>query len=246
MLLDIPLPLKLEDASDDEEVQENLLASFPAVGAVLGLAAYLVAYILALLLPIPAASAVIVAIVLSLGSELAASSSNISLLTSFIRAKISKMNDVEIATSIDSNISLDNPMSLMLFLSLYLFKVFCIGLLVYHGKTSWIIITFTLAYLVRSQIATLPLIGSTVPMIETEEEKSAVKIPWIVASVIVLCTGITYLPASIIILLITLAMIVGFKKYTSMLGGTSAPVIGLCGVISELIYLFAGVAIVIR
>ncbi len=246
MLLDIPLPLKLETASNDEEVQENLLVAFPAVGAVLGLIAYLVAYILGLLLPIRSASAVIVSVVLALGTELAASSSSISLLTSFIRAKISNDNDIEIANSIDSNISLEKPLSLMLFLSLYLMKIFCIGLLIYHGKTSWIIVTFTLSYLIRSQLASEPLLGSSFPLVETEDERSAIKFPWIAASAIVLFVGISYIPAAIIILLIAFALIIGFRKHSAKLGGVTAPMIGVYGVASELFFLFAGVAIVIR
>ena len=134
----------------------------------------------------------------------------------------------------------------MLFLSLYLLKLFCFGLLIYHAKTSWIVITFTLSYLIRSQLVTLPSSESYGALIEEEDDKYAVKMPWIVASIIALVAGSAYLASAIIILLVAFALIIGFKKYAQQMGGVSASMIGVYGIVAELVFLFTGAAIVIR
>jgi cobalamin synthase len=245
MLLDIPLPLNTE-IEDDDEGDSYLLLSFPLVGASLGMLLYLVAYILGLILIIPTAAAVIISIVLVLATEMVASSSNLSVLTSFIKAKMERRNIYELEESLNSKLLLDEPLSLILFLSLYLLKLFCFGLLIYHAKTSWIVITFTLSYLVRSQLVTMPSSDSYGALIEEEDDQYAVKMPWIVASVIVIVAGHYYLATSIITLLIAFALIIGFKKYVERTGEMSASMIGVYGVAAELIFLFTGAAIVIR
>jgi len=246
MRLDIPLPINSEIDEGEEEGNSYLLLSFPLVGASLGMLLYLVAYILGLILVIPTAAAVIISIVLVLATEMAVSSSNLSVLTSFIKAKLEKQNNYELEDTLNSKLLLDEPLSLILFLSLYLLKLFCFGLLIYHAKTSWIVITFTLSYLVRSQLVTMPSADSYEPLIEEDDEQYAVKLPWIVASVIVVIAGSAYLATSIIILLIAFALIIGFKKYAERSGGMSASMIGVYGITSELIFLFTGAAIVIR
>ena len=247
MLLDIPLPFITEELDEEEDDGDSyLLLSFPLVGAVLGLLAYLVAYFLGLILVMPMAAAVIVAIVLTLGSEMAASTSNISVLTTFINAKIARRSNAELESLLSSRLSLEDPLSLMLFLSLYLLKLFCFGLLIYHAKTSWLIITFTLSYLIRSQLATMPSSDSYGALIEEDDDKFAVKMPWIVASAIVLIAGSAYPATAIITLLITFALIAGFKKYAIISGGVSGAMIGIYGIVAELVFLFTGAAIVIR
>ena len=247
MLLDIPLPLTVEEVDEDEDDEDSyLLLCFPLVGAVIGMFSYLTAYILGLILIIPMAAAVIVSIVLTLGTEMVAASSNLSILTSFINAKIAGKSSAELEHSLREKLTLEDPLSLMLFLSLYLLKLFCLGLLIYHAKTSWIVVTFTLSYLIRSQLVTMPSSESYGALIEENDEKYAVKMPWIVASVIVLVAGSSYLASAIIILLVAFALIIGFKKYSQQMGGVSASMIGVYGIAAELIFLFTGAAIVIR
>ena len=247
MLLDIPLPLTVEEIDPaDDDGDSYLLLCFPLVGAALGMLSYLIAYILGLILIIPMAAAVIVSIVLTLGTEMAASSSNLSVLTSFINAKITRKNGAELEHSLSEKLTLSDPLSLMLFLSLYLLKLFCFGLLIYHTKTSWIVVTFTLSYLIRSQLVTMPSANSYGALIEEDDEKYAVKIPWIVASIIVLIAGSSYLASAILILLVAFALIIGFKKYAQQMGGISASMIGVYGIVAELILLFTGAAVVIR
>ena len=247
MLLDIPLPLTVEDIDFEEDDGDSyLLLSFPLVGAALGLLSYFVAYVLGLILIIPMAAAVIVSIVLTLATEMTAASSNLSVLTSFITAKIANKNTAELEYSLNEKLTLNEPLPLMLFLSLYLLKLFCFGLLIYHAKTSWIIITFTLSYLMRSQLVTMPSYTSYGPLIEEDDEKYAVKMPWIVAGVIVLVAGASYLASAILIMLVAFALLIGFKKYAEEMGGVSPSMIGVYGVIAELVFLFTGAAIVIR
>ncbi len=246
MLLNIPLPFNADEVDAEDEGDSYLLLCFPLVGAAIGMLAYLVAHILGLILIIPMAAAVIVSIVLTLGTEVVAASSNLSALTSFINAKIAKKRGSELELAMSGKLTLDEPLSLMFFLSLYLLKLFCFGLLIYHAKTSWIVITFTLSYLIRSQLVTMPSYESHGALIEEDDDKYAVKLPWIVASGIVVVAGSTYLASAILILLVAFALIIGFKKYSQQMGGVSAAMIGVYGIVAELVFLFIGAAIVIR
>jgi hypothetical protein len=92
----------------------------------------------------------------------------------------------------------------------------------------------------------MPSSDSYGALIEEEDDQYAVKMPWIVASVIVIVAGHYYLATSIITLLIAFALIIGFKKYVERTGEMSASMIGVYGVAAELIFLFTGAAIVIR
>ena len=241
MLLDVPLPIQAEIDSDDETGDENLLMCFPLVGIALGVCAYFVAYITGLLFPVTVAAAVVGAVILTLGTEIAASSSSISVLTGFIKTLINRHGDTEQETKLDS------PHTLMIFLSLYLLKLFCTGLLIYHGKISWIIVVYALSYLIRSQLVQMPSMEDGTALIEEEDDKYAVKMPWIAAGAGILLGGLgSSLPAAVLMLALAFALIAGFKRLSASSGGVSPHLIGVYGVISELIFLCAGAAIVIR
>ena len=247
MLIDFPLPLNIEDETGADEESDDLIpASFPVVGAVLGAIMYMTVFLISLIITVKPASAFIAAILVTLGSEILVTSSNTSTLTLFIMGKISRMSDSEIDTVLESKLKFDYPLPLILFLTLYLLKVFCIGLVIFYGKISWLILVFTLSYLVRSQLSQLSARNTSEPLIEVEDEKYSIKIPWIVSGIIAVWAGLSYLPSALVMLALTFALITLLKKHAASTNGVSAPIIGFYGAASELLFLIAGASIAIR
>ena len=241
--MNIPLPSIMLNTADSEPEENRLLACFPLVGAAVGIIMYIIAWLVSFFFPVSAAAAVIGAIILSLITESIASGGNISTLTAFIRARQNKLQDQELLSSFDHGYSHNNTTDLMFFLSLYLLKVFCIGLLIYHGRTSWLIIVFTMSYLIRSQMATWEDLRTSQPMIEVYDENLAVHMPWTFAVIISAIVGISYLPAVIIISIIAYLLIKYFKRVTeNELGGVNGSIIGTAAAAAELVFLIAGIA----
>ena len=247
MLLDIPLP-KFFAAEDEDEEQKELIACFPLVGAVIGLGLYCIAWVIALLLPVQTAAAVVGSVLLALLTESIASGGNISNLAAFFRAKKEKQSGLEIVKAIEDSNADNTPLNQMFFLSLYLLKVFCFALLFLYERTSWLIIVYTMSYLVRSQMASWNDLRTSQPMIEVDSENSSVKLPWIFALVIsVLVAGFSYFPAVVIIGIIAYFLLRYFKKITEKeLGGVSGTIIGTAGSAAELIFLILGIAMLVR
>ena len=247
MLLNVPFPLSRLDTSDAEEDEKQLLTCFPLVGAVIGILMYTLAWLAAFFFPVPAAAAVVGSIIISLITESIPAAGNLSSLAAFIQARKNKVSRAQLLSETEHGYSQNNVTDLMFFLSLYLLKLFCIGLLIYFERTSWLIIVFTLAYLLRSQLATEKDLRTAQQLIEEDDEVAAVRAPWIVAVVIVLISGLSYLPAVVIILIITYLLIKYFKKIANReLGGVNGVFIGTAGAAAELVFLIAGMAMLLR
>ncbi len=243
MLLNIPLPVALFGKADPDQEDKQLLACFPLVGALVGIIMYTIAWAVAFFFPVSSAAAVLGAIILSLISESISTGGNISTLTSFICARQNKLTGADMVYSLEQGNAHSNATDLMFFLSLYLLKLFCIGLLIYHARTSWLIIVFTMSYLIRSQMATWNNLRTSQPLIEAEDEIDSVRAPWTLAIVIIVIAGISYLPAVLIITIIAYFIIKYFKKITDKeLGGVNGLIIGTAGTAAELIFLIAGIA----
>ena len=241
--MNIPLPVALFGKADPDQEAKQLLACFPLVGATVGIVMYTIAWVVTFFFPVSAAAAVIGSIMLALISESISIGGNISTLTSFIRARQNKLFGTAIVSSMEQGYSQSNATDLMFFLSLYLLKLFCIGLLIYHARTSWLIIVFTMSYLIRSQMATWNDLRTSQPLIEAEDEIDSVRAPWTLAIVIIVIAGMSYLPAVLIITIIAYFIIKYFKKITDReLGGVNGLIIGTAGAAAELIFLIAGIA----
>jgi len=247
MLLNVPLPAALLDTADAEQEEKYLLACFPLVGAVVGIVMYTIAWLVMFLFPVSAAAAVVGSITIALITEYISIGGNISTLSSFICARKNKFSGQEMLSAIENESPHRNTIDLIFFLSLYLLKLFCIGLLIYHERTSWFIIVFTMSYLIRSQMATWDDLRTSQPLIEIEDKNASIKAPWFFASFIILIAGISYLPAVIIIIIATYLIIKYLEKIVdNELGGVTGSIIGTAGTAAELFFLLAGIAMLLR
>jgi len=247
MLVDIPLPKFLAAESDDEEDQQELLACFPVVGAVVGLGLFCIAWAISILLSTHTAAALVGSIFLALISESIASSSNIAGLAAFCRAKQEKASTVEIVDALESANS-DISENQIFFISLYLLKIFCFALIVFYERTSWLIIVYTMSYLLRSQMVTWNELRTSQALIDVENETSAIRLPWIVAMVIALfVAGFDFFPAVIIVAIITYLLIRYFKRMVDNdFNGITGSLVGTAGAVTELILLILGIVLLAR
>lgn len=249
MLLDVPLPKFITAQTDDDDEQQELIACFPLVGAVVGLGLYCIAWLINLILPVATAAAVVGSILLALITESISSGGNIASLAAFFRAKKEKNSGLEMLTAIENTENDNTPVNQMFFLSLYLLKVFCFALLFLYGRTSWLVIVYTMSYLVRSQMASWNDLRTSQPMIEAEDENSSTKIPWIIALLIaVLVAGFDYFPAVVIVGITAYLLLRYFKKISNqeLGGGVTSRIIGTAGAASELIFLILGIIMLVR
>ena len=248
MLLNLPYPFTPQD-DIGEETDDNdlLLLNFPVIGAVIGAAALFSAYLITLLFPGRLVSAIFSAVVITLGTELIINNSNLSMLLIYLTGKISRLSDYELSLRLGTQLSLSAPLSAMSFFSLYLIKLSTVALLVYYGNAAWLIIVYTLAFLIRSQIAQVVEFDSDIPVIEADTENGSVRNPWIAAGIISLLAGLSCsLPAAVLSLPAAFALSALFRKYAVKNGGISAELVGVYGSASELILLLLGASILIR
>ena len=248
MLIDIPLPAFFDNEDYDDGENEELLASFPIVGFVIGMSCYLIAWIILILSPSDLAAAIIGAIVITLLLEFVATTSTIAKLATYLTLKSEKADPITIHTELEAGSSINNVPNPIFFLSLYLLKLFSIALLIYEGKISWLIIIFTMSYLVRSQMATWKDLRDAQPIIEIENPLYATKIPWIIAIVISLfVAGFAYFPAVVIVAIIAYFLLKYFERVAKVeLGGITAPIIGVVGTATEIVFLLVGIALLLR
>lgn len=250
MLLDIPFPQKLIHIEvDEEEDKKELFVCFPLVGAVVGLGLYFIAWVINFLMPVSTAAAVVGSILLALLTESISSGGNIASLAAFLKAKKNRQTGIELVNAVETVEHDHTPTNQIFFLSLYLLKVFCFALLFIYGRLSWLVIVYTMSYLMRSQMAYWDDLQNSQPIIEAEDENYSIKIPWVVALLIsLLVAGFDYFPAVVIVGAVAYLLLRYFKKISDrdLGGGVTGKIIGTAGVASELIFLLLGIILLVR
>ncbi len=242
MLVDVPLPGFLGSASDSDGDGREVPACFPIVGAALGLGAYSCAWFLCALLPARTAAAMVGSVGLVLFLEIVVSGGNLAVLSKIISLSGKKSRDGE--TVLGSTFS----SAQMIYLSLYLLKIFSFALLLLYERTSWLIIAYTMAYLVRSQLATSAGGGGSDALILVRKEKYAVRLPWVIALAIsFFVAGFHFFPAVILVAVLAYFMIFRLRKIVmDKFGAMTSELIGAGGAFSELVFLLIGVMLLVR
>ncbi|MBN1864202.1 MAG: hypothetical protein JW808_04820 [Victivallales bacterium] len=242
MLVDVPLPGFLGSVSDTDRDGREIPACFPIVGAALGLVAYCCSWILFALLPARTAVAMVGSVGLVLLLEITISGGNLAVLSNIISLSGNKSRDGEhvLGSSFSS--------AQMIYLSLYLLKIFSFALLLLYDRTSWLVIAYTMSYLVRSQLAISVCGGGSEALIPVRKEKYAVKLPWIIALVIsFVVAGFHFFPAVVFVAVAAYFMIFWLKKMVvDKFGTMTSELVGAGGALSEIVFLLIGVMLLVR
>ncbi|MCK5844650.1 MAG: hypothetical protein KAG97_08095 [Victivallales bacterium] len=208
MLTNISTPRGLEFDADSDP--GTTVACFPLVGAIVGLCAYLVASLCSLLIVSDVLAAAAATIAITLGAELISGNGEISLLAAVINLKMKGVPVSELQEPPDSRIVFDGTLSLMIFISIYLLKLICVGLLVFHSKSSWFISIFALGYLLRAKLALSPHTADSHPIITVDDPDKTMKLCWLTTVCVVLAGGLAAFPAPLLILIIAYPLFMGY------------------------------------
>ena len=249
LLIVLPLPLQVDNSINETEDNETLSACFPLVGASIGICFFCLSWGITLLLPVRIASSLVGGLLLGILSELVLSGGNTLTLTSYFQARQSGCSGFETASVLDSVSTSTTPqVNQVYMLSLYLIKVISISIFIYYDRMNWIVVVYTLSFLVRAQMLKWNCIRTAQPLFDFQDEENSLNLPWIIAAVVcVIVLGFYALPAVAIALLITYFLIKFIKKtIDAQIGGVSGSIISAAGTFSEIILLLAGLALVIR
>lgn len=242
MLLDVELPDSLV-ANEDVE-PDTMLLNFPVVGAVIGIACYVVAWVMNIVPGKPVAP-YLAAIVITLGLEFITSGRYLSSLISFIENKTAKRSTPESLVLLNDEFNAQRSSTgTLLLVSLFLVRVLCFSFLIQNGCLFWLIIALTLNYGAQGYLATSDELQSGEPFLRTSE--NFVRNLIITTAAIVLIIGLAYFPAVIVALAITGFSVIRMKSYCEdRLGGMTPRMIGLAGYIAELLALITGLTLLV-
>jgi cobalamin synthase len=248
MLLDIPLPKRLEEIAESESAENGtrVLVMFPAIGAVLGIAAYLISWLLILFLHKPAAS-IISGIALAVGYEFLTSWRNVSIAASYVERKLEGASFAETIMELDDKFTTHrNAAGMIVIVSIFLIRAFCIGFLVYHGQLFWLITTMTFGFVAQAHLATMEELDSSGPIVELDDDRFLF-MPWAAAAAIAFLTGISALAPVLVAFLFTFLIAYFSAKYMNeKLGGTTGMIVGIVGYKIEILTLILGLILLVR
>lgn len=246
MLTEIPFPQGLSHHHEESEPALVLL-NFPIVGAVIALislaAAYLFSYVMGNLI-----LAVSFSIFFVVFLEFLTKCRNLSATASFFENRFSGLSSYESFLELNEDFSSQRgPIGTIALLILFLFRVFCVGMLTYHGHVFWILPVLTASYAVQAHLAVVENVKDSTQFVEASDG-DVIKM-WVIASVIILilCFCFKSVSAPVLLIILSFAGASLFRKYcVEILDGVTGNVISFAGYTSETILLFLGVLLLIR
>jgi cobalamin synthase len=219
------------------------VASFPIVGFVAGLAAYVLIWFV-FRFGSQLAGAVISGILAALFIEALTMGKNLSALAIFLESKLGGLKDSRVVSEIDRSSAVSNDMGLFILVSLFLLRIACIAILAGSQYYSWIIVTMTAAY--ASQAALVISRDARTGEKFFDADINGPRLAWLIALVLSAVAGGS-IAAAVVTMLIVYAATMFFKNYCeNRLGGVSGQIIGMVGSAMELIVLVAGIIFLVK
>jgi cobalamin synthase len=235
-----------EKKEEIDEIPDNIVVYFPAVGAAIGFSAYCVAWFLERIMDGKIFAAMLSAVIITLTLEILTLGKDLSTLMNFLKATAKKLPPDEALALIEEKDTVNSGISeLVLLFSLFILKIICIGILIYSQKASWLIVILTLSYLVQGLLAISRSSNLEAPLLPSEQDTA--KSAWIIAAIISLIAGIEYIPAVVLALIISWFSFDGFQKYwLSRFRTITGKSVGLGGIILEYLLLVGGTILLAR
>lgn len=245
MLIDLPLPKKVVDFSDDESYDLNVQRCFPLVGLAVGLAAIIAAKLLGMMNM--SAAAILFAAIMTVFTVLKDSARSLGALISFIELKTENISTITALYNMKGNINIRQPQSLVAVLTIFLVMIFYLlvfGLMMIYGCYFWMIPVFVLSFTIQGALVTVPSVSDNKPIIAIQPQ--AEPQIWYVAGFISLFTMFAEVPGSIFATLVTFGIaFLGtqwLRRFSAAkVGGISVNMIGFAGFIFEVLALLAGI-----
>jgi cobalamin synthase len=246
MLIDLPLPKKVVDFSDDESYDINAQRCFPLVGLLVGLLTIILAALLSKMMNMSAA-AILFAAIMTIFIVLKDSARSLGSLVSFIELKTENVATVTALYNMKGNINIRQPQSLVAVLSIFLVMIFYLlmfGLMIIYNCYFWMLLVFMLSFTIQGTLATVPSVGDKKPLIAVPPQ--GVLQIWYIAGFISLFVMFYAMPGSIFATLITFALAFLGTQWLgrfseNKVGGISINMIGFAGFIFEVIALLIGI-----
>lgn len=225
-----------------EDIPDNIIIYFPAVGAAIGFAAYCSSWLLDRLMDGKIFSAMLSAVIITLALEILTLGKDLAILMNFLKVMAKNAQAEEAFSIIEDK---ENPIygisDLVLLFSLFLMKIICIGILIYSGNALWLVVMLTLPYLIQGLVAVAPssiIEGSILP-----SDRDTVKNAWIVAGIICIVAGAgqQFIPAVLLALILSWFFLDRFQRFwISRFKTITGKTVGLAGIMLEYILLIAG------
>lgn len=233
LLLDISLPKHFEIENENSLNNDTVLLNFTTVAIIIGIALYAACSFLKIV-PGGTAGIVFSSLAATLFLEYTTGGRGLASITSFLYNISNKhkltLNLANLNT--DINAIKDSKQQLLL-MSAFIIRLTAIGIMVYHGALSMIIVALILGNTIQSVLASGIKLGSEEPFFETSEKFETHL--WLLSGILCIITGICYFALAIISLASTILIAVLLKKYyRENLGGHTAAMISFSGYITEL------------
>jgi adenosylcobinamide-GDP ribazoletransferase len=251
LLVDLPLPKSrlFAEHDFDEEDGHRVLAAFPVVGAVLGLAAWSLVWILDRFLT-PSAVAAVAAPVVVVGLEWAVQGRNFTALATLCAVRLRRADDDEEAPSA-SVPALQTPFGMIMFMGLFVLRVLAVGVLIRWGLSFWLVVTLALAAQVQGCLAVLPDLRSSQPLLSAEPAVAA-ESSWTMAIVLALLATIllgsfTAFPAALLACLVAWGCArLAARTCERRFGGVTGELAGAAASAAEFALLLTGLLLLVR
>lgn len=246
-LVDLPLPKSrlLAEREFGEEHGHLVLAAFPVVGAVLGVAAWSLVWVLDRFLT-PSAVAAVAAPIIVVGLEWLVQGRNFATLATVCAVLGRKREPNGESAATPALPPLQSPMGMIMFMGMFMLRVLAMAVLIRWGLASWLIVTFALAAQVHGRLATLPDLHRSQALLPAVPELAA-EYSWTAAFVVTLVAGLSYFPAVFLAWLVAW----GCARYAAQFcerrfGGITEELAGAAACAAEFVLLLAGMLLLVR
>ena len=240
----VDIPIGEERHYDDDYARENrIIASFPLVGFALAFIFYILISFMAIFFG-SSAKIIISAVVIALLIELLSSGKNLISLGNMIESIAFRQGRSETVKAIQNTRLSDTNFGMLTTLSLFIIRLFCLGVLIGGENATWIFVVMTGSFAAQSMFTTAIDIETRDKFIGADEK--GVMFAWVIAAILSVISG-NKISAVVISFIILFLLLLFLKNYVqNRLGGVTAQMIGTVGTASELSLLLLGLIILAR
>lgn len=239
LLIDLPLPKFLKDGGVAKKYGIEVQYAFPLIGLVFGCLVIVAGILLSGVKPV--AAAIIFAVPMAILMIIKDSGRSLGALVSFVELKTEKVSTVAALYNMRSEVrdvqSMPAVISIVIIMLFYLLAFFLVSL---YNFYYWMIMVLVFSFTIQAALAALPLYHDKTPIIATP--KRGRNHLWSIAGFIALFILFQAPYATLITAALAFFATKLFSRFVMKnLGGISTKIIGLAGLIFEIVALLLGI-----